>query len=46
MLTGGKTQTVFAGDGDDIVDLGNKWYGTKAYGGSGNDTFNMPAQGT
>ena len=46
MAGGTSFQTVFAGDGDDIVDLGNTWYGTKAYGGSGNDTFNMPVVGT
>ena len=42
----GKFQTVFAGDGNDIVDLGNSWTNTVAYGGSGNDTFNLPTVGT
>ena len=41
----GKTQTVFAGDGNDSITLGENWFTTKAYGGSGNDTFSMPAMG-
>lgn len=35
-------QTVFAGDGDDYVSFGDMWLKTYGYGGSGNDTFNMP----
>ena len=35
-------QNVFAGDGDDYVSLGDNWVNTKAYGGRGNDTFNLP----
>ena len=38
-------QNVFAGDGDDYVSLGDSWSTTLAYGGSGNDTFNLPVNG-
>lgn len=38
-------QNVFAGDGDDYVSLGDGWGPTLAYGGSGNDTFNLPVNG-
>ena len=39
------TQKVFAGDGDDIIDLGDNWFDTFGYGGSGDDTFNLPVNG-
>ena len=42
----GYGQTVFAGDGDDYVDFGNAWVKTYGYGGSGNDTFNLPVYGS
>ena len=42
----GYGQTVFAGDGDDYVDFGDSWVKTYGYGGSGNDTFNLPIMGT
>ena len=38
-------QIVWAGDGDDIIDLGNDWYGSYGFGGQGNDTFNLPIAG-
>ena len=38
-------QTVFAGDGNDFVDLGDNWEKSYGYGGSGDDTFNLPVYG-
>ena len=44
-MANGYGQIVFAGDGDDLIDLGDNWTTTGAYGGSGNDTFNLPVLG-
>ena len=45
-MNNGYGQFVFAGDGDDLVDLGSNWDETVAYGGRGNDTFNLPVEGS
>jgi glycerophosphoryl diester phosphodiesterase len=35
----GSNQLVFAGEGDDLIDLSQSEGGNRAYGGSGNDVF-------
>ena len=32
---------VYAGDGNDLVDIHGDWYGYDINGGRGNDTFNV-----
>ena len=37
----GPKAIVYAGDGDDLVDIHGDWSGYEIYGGRGNDTFNV-----